>query len=231
MKILKHFVLLLLSLVVFCNTNAQNRSLSVYALDPFVSSINSGSTDTALIVVKNIDTLTYTGQLAFSYTINGTGPYTGSAGDSSGFKYTTSASDTISPGDSIVLQMVILPNGPLFFTSPSVVVIWPISVSGNAINVVDSLNFEIEISGLVSIRDVPNSFLYYYNDRIYLRNNGEIGFKHVRIYDALGAVVHIAERKDSQYITLPILQAGLYIAEATLSNNKRTLLKFIKPLH
>jgi hypothetical protein len=230
MKLLKHLTLIAFLCAAVLGAHAQ-RTLRMDFITTFPASIDSGQNAQSFVKVINADTGTYTGRLTYAYTING---IAGSDNPTSGLDYDTTAIVVIAPGDSIIDSLTAHVFGPAFYSGPSVVVIWPIPVSGDDIRVYDTLKFDIAITqptNETGIGEIIEGALYYNNGKIVLRQAGKNELMQVRIWNANGAEMYYTEGEHAQYIQLPELPAGMYIAEAILSNNKRAILKFIKPLH
>ena len=232
MKLLKHLLILITLCQASIIAEAQQRNFSISFSNPFPSSADSGQAETAYVIIRNLDTANYAGSYNFAYTINGGAQQVSTSSSTSGFRYIPKVL-TIASGDSIQDTLLLAPNQPQFMSGPSVVVIWPIKDTGDAIATIDSANFNIEIifPSSTGIGEIIEGALYYNNGRIMLRETGKNELMQVRIWNANGAEMYYTEGEQAQYIELPDLPAGMYIAEAVLSNNKRAILKFIKPLH
>ena len=228
MKFIKHTLMLIAMAVSMFAAQAQQRNFRISLLEGPPASIDSLQSAMLKVSVRNIDTAVYSGTLSFLYTINGT-VYTSSA--VSGLQY-DSVTTVINPGDSIIDSMMVHTNGPAFLTGPSVVVIWPMRIAGDQIYALDSIKFGIQVNAIeTGIGEIIEGALYYNNGRIMLREAGKNELMQVRIWNTIGAEMYYTEGEHAQYIELPDLPAGMYIAEAILSNNKRAILKFVKPLH
>lgn len=228
MKLPKHLILIAFLCIAALGANAQ-RELRMEFITPFPSSIDSGQNAQSFVKVVNADTGTYIGSLTYAYTINGN---LLSDNPTSGLDYDTTGLAVIAPGDSIIDSITVHGTGPAFFSGPSVVVIWPIPVSGDDIKVYDTLKFDIAVTEpITGIGEITEGALYYNNGKIMLQQAGKNELMQVRIWNTNGAEMYYTEGEHAQYIELPDLPAGMYIAETILSNNKRAILKFVKPLH
>lgn len=230
MKIFRYALLLSLFIVAFNNAHAQQRKLLVTFTQPFPDTIATNQTAIAYISVKNIDTGAYNGSYTIGYTINGSSQLTPNS--FSGIEH-DSEFQTILPGDSIQDTLTIHPTGPFFSTGPSVVVIWPIRIVGDSIEIIDTTTFDIEIKPVigVGIHDPEFGHMYYSTGRLFYQNDTEIRLKQVRIMDARGAIVMDVPAMNEQYLDIPKLPPGMYIVEAILSNNRHLTFKFIPLLH
>lgn len=229
MKLPKHLILIAFLCIAALGANAQ-RELRMEFTTPPPSVIDSGQNSIAIARVINKDTGAYTGSFTFAYMVNGILEPNSTV---SGLQYDTIGPITIPAGDTvpnILFQVHVF--GPAFYSGPSVVVIWPIPVSGDDIKVLDTLRFKINITQQpTGIGEIVEGALYYSNGKIMLRQAGKNELMQVRIWNTNGAEIYYTEGEHAQYIELPDLPAGMYIAEAILSNNKRAILKFVKPLH
>lgn len=228
MKPWKYLIVSLLFCFAAIASQAQARKISLNFVTPFPSTIDSNQAALAIIRVLNVDTGDYAGIYTFRYTINGS---LNTANDTSGFQEIPKFV-SIASGDTLLDTLIIHPTLPAFMSGPSVVVIWPMATSGDDIAVVDSLKFSIDVHHTgTGIGEITEGALYYANDRIILRETDKNRLIQVRIVNTIGSEVYYTEESHTQYIELPDLPAGMYIAEAILSNNRRAILKFIKPLH
>ncbi len=229
MKFLKHCLVLSLIVIAFGNAQAQQRKFSISFIPPFPVTIDSSQDPVVYLSVRNIDTSDYHGSFTYSYTVNGV--LLGSS-DSSGLEFSVLDTMTINAGDSIIDSIIVHPSPPVFMSGPSVVVIWPIRVDGDFIAVIDSakIGTNITLTGIADNEPELGS-MYYSNGRLFFKNAGEVRLKYVRIADPRGAIVFDSAVPDEQYINVPDLPAGVYIAEAILSNNRRLAFKFISSLH
>jgi hypothetical protein len=73
--------------------------------------------------------------------------------------------------------------------------------------------------------------LYYSNHQVWLKSDDGIGLNRVRIYDVTGHLIYNANTANKSRFPVPNLPTGMYIAEATLSNNLTVRLKFIETPH
>lgn len=230
MKPLKHLILIAILCLTAIGTQAQINFKANY-LQSFPSTMDSGTVSTALLTLRNVDTGTFVGSISYNAFLNGNPVFPDFF---NGLYFDTLTTVFLAPGDSLVDTLRFTAIDPQFLNSPSVVVIWPITVSGNyQIAIMDTPQVTIEVQPVVktAIGEIIEGALYYNNGRIMLREGSKNELMQVRIYNSSGAEIYDTDALHAKYIELPDLPAGMYIAEAVLSNNKRAILKFIKPLH
>lgn len=228
MKSLKYIIVCVACCLSIIYVSAQQRMVSVQFITLFPGNADSSEVVTARVAFKNIDTAIINASYSYAYKVNGVQQIPSGAG-----LYPTGYNAVaLAPGDSIIDTLTLRPGGASFSSGPSVVVIWPIRTSGDSIYAVDSLKFVLEVTqNPVGIGEIVEGALYYNNGRIMLREAGKNELMQVRIWNTIGAEMYYTEGVYAQYIELPDLPAGILIAEAILSNNKRAILKFVKPLH
>lgn len=225
------FVRNLLALFVFTlmlnHVTAQVKLVTQITVPPTINIL--GQSDTFGIAIINIDTAAFNGNLVFNYSINGI-TYTVS-NDTSGIGFDSINSLFLAPGDSIHKTLNVHASPPQFQTGPSVVVIWPISTfNGTTVIAQDSAKFTISIISN-GINGLDYGKLYYSNHQVWLKSDDGIGFNQVRIYDAAGQLIFNTNTANKSTVPVPYLPMGMYIAEATLSNNLTVRLKFIETPH
>lgn len=234
MRFLKYCFALILFTIAFSAANAQQRDLLISFRSPPPSTIDTSEDPAIYVKIENVDTLNYSGQFTYRYTVNGSlGVNSTVSGLDSGLEYDTTITAFLLPGDSIFDTIIVHPSPPFFTPGPTVVVIWPIRVNGNFFRVVDSAEFYFNITELngTNINEPDLGRMYYSNGRLFYYNESEVRLTHVRIIGLSGATIaHIAVAND-QYTDIPDLPCGMYIAEAILSNNRRIAFKFIPSLH
>jgi|GEM_PF-4606156 len=223
MRFVRNILALFIFTLLLNQANAQQvRLVSQVTFPPTINAL--GQSDTFGIAIINADTIDFNGNLVFNYTINGT-LYTVS-NDTSGIGFDSINSLFLAAGDSIHRTLSVHATTPKFQTGPSVVVIWPIvPFNDTAVIVRDSAKFTINIISN-GINELANGKLYYNNRQIWLQNNSEIYLNRVRIIDITGRTVFSADAYNNR-LPIPDMPAGIYVAEAVLSNNYTARLKFI----
>jgi hypothetical protein len=193
---------------------------------PPPSSIDSGQTFSFDVSVRNDSAATFRGRIGFGYSIDGA-QYIAFDSTLSGFSYVSSIADSIRSGDSIIKTITGHVVGPAFKTGPSVVVIWPIAVSGAPVYAEDSLNFTITITLATSIDGIDDDRikLWLINDKLWFQLAPEISISRVRMFDILGNEI-LDKPNPLNNITLPEMNKGVYMAEITYNNNQRKVFRF-----
>lgn len=111
-----------------------------------------------------------------------------------------------------------------------VIVVWPVAISGTAVDMTDSAEFSIFLQPVTGINelDLQQALKLYPNpvDERFTIWGDNITVESVLIYDTSGKAL-INEREKS-CINVQALAPGIYFAEVVLSNKKHYLLKFIK---
>jgi hypothetical protein len=175
-------------------------------------------------IIRNDSASVLNERIGLGYSVNGSAATTVSD-STSGLQFDT-AVVLLNPGDTVAKTIIVHVSGPQFMVGPSVVVIWPISTHGHAL---DSLTLHINVlepSGITGI-DEQSIKAYAINNMMMLQVEQDIQLRQVRILDVSGREI-LNQINPSAIIPLPQMESGIYLMEITYNNNQRKLFKFFK---
>ena len=188
-----------------------------------------GSTDTATVIVKNIDNAVYSGYINVYYSTDTV--------TFSPLLLCTLPNVTLNAGDSITSSCTITFDSTYFYIGKRIIVVWS---SGNGKMAADSLWDSVyvtpQIAG-VHENDLNSSFRISPNpakDNIRIKMNGSALRKEmpeqIKISDMLGRTVQTEafSGKEEQRINVQHLPPGLYFLELLYNDNKKGVQKFVR---
>jgi hypothetical protein len=198
--------------------------LRISTNDTFPNPFIYGNSFSFNALVKNDSSTTFNDRIGFGYSINSGAAQT-NPDSLAGVSFDTLIAG-LQLGEIISKTIVVNVDGPQFLVSPSVVVIWPISTSKQAL---DSLVISFTVLLPAGVADVGESNIkaYIINNSLMVQAEQEIQLKQVRIYDILGREI-LNQRNPSAAIPLPVMGSGIYLTEITYNNNQRKVFRFFK---
>ncbi len=199
--------------------------LRISTNDTFPNPFIYGNSFSFNALVKNDSSTTFNDRIGFGYSINSGAAVTIPDSSAGGVSFDTLIAG-LQLGEVISKTIVVNVDGPQFLVSPSVVVIWPISTSKQAL---DSLIISFNVLLPAGVTDVGESNIkaYIINNSLMVQAEQEIQLKQVRIYDILGREI-LNQRNPSSAIPLPVMGSGVYLTEITYNNNQRKIFRFFK---
>ena len=198
--------------------------LFIYTNDTIPSPVTLGNSFSFNAIIRNDSSSVLNERIGLGYSVNGSAATTVSD-STSGLQF-DSAVALLNPGDTVAKTIVVHVSGPQFLVGPSVVVIWPISTHGHAL---DSLTLHINVLEPAGIAGIDDRSIkaYIVNNEMMIQVEQDIQLRQVRIFDVSGREI-LSQINPSRITPLPQMESGIYLAEITYNNNQRKLFKFFK---
>ena len=217
------FIILTASFTMRAANNGVGVTLVNYTLDTANNQVNLGYTITINAQVTNFDSTSFNGIINF-----------GLHNDQQVLSNTSIFDKPPYSGDSISLAghetvpaiFSININHPYFRPGPDVVVVWPISSQPIA----DSIIIHLDIlapNGITDQKEIPFTYIVVNNTILLKYFDSKITFKQVRIFNNIGQILQELKSDIISSIPLSQLPQGIYFAELTATDGRKTTVKFL----
>jgi hypothetical protein len=220
---LARLLVLFLAFIVFEDCRAQLRidTTSLYQLG---HSVVTGTTDSINIRLYNDDTIPIHDTITLGYRVDTSVHF----GPDAFVNFSALiAIDSLGPHDSILVPVTFHFNPPRFSApGPSVIVIWPISLTNPNIACLDSARDTLYsiISNIVDPRQHRLN-VFVLGGQLYIQAGDTEVLQRVRIFDIRGALVMQQGASGNTEISLNTYAAGIYFAEVLFEDNTRQVYK------
>lgn len=189
--------------------------------------LNIGDTLRIFTSIKNYDAATYNSTLTFKLKINGI-----LNANPNLFPNPVAGQQlTLSPGDSLDVEMIVVITPAYFLVGPDILVVWPYPTDGS--NAHDSIVKQIYVRDYgTGINDGDKGIFirsWFANGEYNIySDNVNINFNRVSFYDLPGQQVLDTPISGNASIPFSSFPSGTYIAVITYNGKQRKLVKFVK---